>query len=95
MKIIPKDSKHFAKRTNTDFIDFGGVEQSPDARIPGHPFTDRVLRLLAETSGDRSRIAARTDDDVSGGSGRLRATPGDSAPLALDAISGDAVRFLR
>ena len=33
LKIIPKDLKHFAKRTNTDFIDYGGVEQGPNAEI--------------------------------------------------------------
>ena len=32
LKIIPKDLKHFAKRINTDFIDFGGVDQGPYAR---------------------------------------------------------------
>jgi hypothetical protein len=43
--------------------------------FPGHPFTDRVLRLLAETSGDRSRMTARTVGDVSGGSAWLRVAP--------------------
>jgi hypothetical protein len=33
LKIIPKDLKHFAKRINTDFIDYGGVEQGPNAEI--------------------------------------------------------------
>ena len=32
LEIIPKDLKHFAKRTSTHFIDFGGVEQGPYAR---------------------------------------------------------------
>ena len=33
LKIIPKSLKHFAKRINTDFIDYGGVEQGPNAEI--------------------------------------------------------------
>jgi hypothetical protein len=32
LEIIPKNLKHFGKRINTDFIDFGGVEGGPDAR---------------------------------------------------------------
>ena len=38
-------------------------------------FTGRVLRLLAETSGDRCQMRPRTDDDVSRDSARLRVTP--------------------
>ena len=56
-------------------------------------FTDRVLRLLAETSWGAGQMRARTDDDVSRDSGRLRATPGDSAPLAPNASVGDAVEL--
>jgi len=44
-------------------------------QIPGHPFTDRVLRLLAETSGARSRMAARTVGDVSRRFAALRGAP--------------------
>ena len=75
LKIIPKDLKHFAKRINTDFIPgqsckeegFFPAIRKEEGLLDSRPsFTDRVLRLLPETSGDRSRMTARTVDDVSG-----------------------------
>ena len=70
-----------------------------EARI-GHfnsrpSFTDRVLRLLAETSGDRRQMRARTVDDVSGASGALRVVDFGGNFLAPNASAGDAVKELR
>ena len=67
---------------------FPGHLASLERVFPGHPFTDRVLRLLAETSGDRSRMTARTVGDVSGGSAA-------SASLILGAISWLQTRRLK
>ena len=52
------------------------------------------LKTLS-VKGWPGRMTARTVGDVSGGSARLRATPGDSAPLAPNASAGDAVEFFR
>jgi hypothetical protein len=60
---------------NPNDIGLAGIGARGDFFFPGHPFTDRVLRLLAEESGDRSRMTSRTVGDVSRRSARLRVTP--------------------
>ena len=40
--IIPKDLKHFAKNIDDDFVDFGGVEQGPEAQ---NPFPEEYFQI--------------------------------------------------
>ena len=53
VKIIPKDSKHFPKRTNTDFIDFGGSRRCRTASkdVPGGQGKPRAPERCPESSG--------------------------------------------
>ena len=83
--ILPKDLKHFATNTDTDFIDFGGVERGSDARNScselsfwNFTFLQFLSSLLVLWSSGASPVGSRRcqaeSKEVPRGQGKPRAT---------------------